>query len=111
MRVFGSLTNRMQEESKPATPTVGMGATELMYSDRKAYTVIEVSDSGKTCKAQSDTATRTDKNGMSESQTYRYEPNPDGEVITLRINKRGQWVHSGTVFRMGERDAYHDYSY
>lgn len=106
------MINRLMESAKPETPEVGMGATELSHSDRTPYTVIEVSESGKTCKVQEDTAIRTDKNGMTDSgQTYLFTPNPEGNIVTLRQNRKGQWVHKGTVFRMGARDKYHDFSF
>lgn len=117
MRVFGSLTNRLQESAKPETPVVGMGATLLFYSDRDAATIIEVSEDGKQIKLQEDHCIRTDKNGMSESQDYRYEPNIKGKTHVATLRKNGTYVlvggtlHSGTVVRVGDRDAYHDYSF
>lgn len=68
-------------------PTVGMGATHVMHSDRHAYTVIAVSPTGKRCIVQRDKAIRTDQNGMSDAQSYRFEADPQGalRVITLRL--------------------------
>lgn len=108
---YGSLVNLLTADTTSTAPIVGMGATELCWSDRHAWTVVEVSASGKTCKVQRDIATRSDKNGMSESQSYDYAPDSSGEVIILRRNKRGQWVHKGTVFKMGQRTEYHDDSF
>jgi hypothetical protein len=55
-----------------------MGATVLMYSDRHAGTIVEVC--GKRLMWQADTASRTDKNGVSDAQSYSYERNPKGET-------------------------------
>ena len=115
MRVFGSLTNRIAECIPPPNPQVGMGATILMYSDRHAATVVAVK--GKSVFVVEDIATRTDKNGMSETQEYSYAPNPNGptEEFTLRKNgtyvKAGGSMRTGTILRIGERDAYHDFSF
>lgn len=91
---------------------VGTGATQVMFTDRHAFTVVRVSDSGKTVWVQQDKARRTDKNGMSESQTYEFTPDKDATVIMLRLTKSGKW-HSVTHgnFLVGERHEYHDYSF
>ncbi len=89
-----------------------MGATEVMYSDRHAYTVVEVVSARKIV-VQADTATRTDNNGMSESQSYTYTPNPEGEKRTLSLRKDGRWVEVAgrQGFAIGTRREYHDYSF
>lgn len=110
MEAYGNLTNRIQEGGAWRMPVVGEGATELMWSDRHAYTVTWVSKSGKTFRARQDKAIRTDSNGWSESQTYRFEPNPNGSEVTVRWTKRG-WRNKGTGFKLGERDEYCDPSF
>lgn len=110
----GSLMNRIAENSTPAVPVVGMGATQIMYSDRHAFTVIAVAANGKSCTVQADTATRTDGNGMSDSQAYTFAPNPEGATYDLRLNKKGQWAVKGSpgqIFGMGYRSEYHDFSF
>ena len=91
-------------------PTIGQGATRLMHSDRHACTVIDVSESGKTVTVQDDTATRTDNNGQSASQTYTFQRNPAGEITKFRFTKRG-WTAYGQRLSIGERDEYYDYSF
>lgn len=54
----------------------GEGATITTGSDARAYEVLEVSKDGKKAIIQRYKRTRTDKNGMSESQSYEY-----GELI------------------------------
>ncbi len=112
MRVYGNIMNRIAEDFKPAVPEVGMGATLMMYSDRHAYTITKIE--GNKLWAVQDKAIRTDDNGMSDSQSYRYEPGTgEPEVFTLR--KDGRW-HEGTtlkgsVLQVGERDHYYDHGF
>lgn len=112
----GSLVNHlMSGHVGGPTPVVGMGATILHWTDRKAATVVKVSPSGKTVWVKADTATRVDRNGMSESQVYRYAPNPDAPVKAFRLGKHG-WRESGSrgrgaALHLGHRASYHDYSF
>jgi hypothetical protein len=93
-----------------------MGATVLMYTDRHAATIVKV-DSGIVITIQEDKSIRTDTNGMSDTQSYRYEPNTQAirRRFSLRIN--GRWVevgsdmNNGTTLLIGERDTYHDYGF
>lgn len=39
---YGTLTNLVYAEDKSPEPKIGAGATLLLWSDRHAYTVIEV---------------------------------------------------------------------
>jgi hypothetical protein len=91
-------------------PTVGMGVTVVMWTDRYPGTIVRVSPSGKTFQYQEDKATRTDSNGMSESQTYRFEPNPAATVRTARLTKSG-WKDKGTRIAVGVRSRYYDFSF
>lgn len=110
------MMNRIIENNYSSSkPVVGMGATYLGHSDRHPYTVISVSKSGKTITVQADNAKRIDNNGMSESQTYEYTPNPEGAIRTCRLSKDGNWRMSGGDYRpvimLGRREEYYDYSY
>jgi hypothetical protein len=117
MRVYGNLANRIAESTRAPQPTVGMGATLCYFSDRHAATVIEVSENGKRIVVQQDKATRTDSNGMSESQTYEYAADPAGAKTTFTLRKNGRWVESGsamkngTGLRLGEREEYFDFGF
>lgn len=93
--------------------TVGMGATILEWSDRVACTVIAVNKSGTRITIQEDTAIRTDNNGMSDAQSYRYEANPNGPKHTASKRKDGRWRLAGgrTVVMVGDRRHYHDFSF
>lgn len=68
----------------------GEGATITTGSDARAYEVIEVSKDGKKAIIQRYKPTRTDNNGMSESQSYEY-----GELIGKPFEIRfryGYWM-------------------
>lgn len=107
----GSLINHLFAGSQMPTPEVGMGATVLSWTDRHAATITEVK--GKRVTVRLDEAIRTDKNGMSESQTYEYKSNPDGMEMTFSLRKNGQYklVGGGKVLAVGERRHYRDYSF
>lgn len=93
------------------TPQVGMGITILMWTDRHAGTITRVSPSRKTFWFKRDIATRTDDNGMSESQTYAFAPNPDATERCARLTRSGAWKDHGTQIRVGERAEYRDFSF
>lgn len=113
--MYGSLHNRIDERAKQAAPEVGMGCTVLMYSDRHAATIIEVA--GNVISIQEDRATRTDKLGMSDCQSYSYTADKDARIQKFSKRKNGRWVavgepmHNGTALKIGYRDSYHDYSF
>ncbi len=128
IRLYGSLQSRLMESMNgQPTPQVGMGATECMHSDRHAYTIIEVGKNGKYFKMQQDTAIRIDNNGMSESQSYKYVPNPDGTIMEVKLTKHG-WRVIGNGYNyktnkptrttqgmsgvlVGYREEYYDFSF
>lgn len=109
-RDTGSLVNHLLTSNRPDFPaTVGDGATICYWTDRSAATVVKVTRTQ--VHVQEDAAIRTDANGMSESQSYRYEPRPEGPVIVFRKTKRGWRAARGGSLVLGVRNAYHDYSF
>lgn len=76
-------------------PQVGQGGTHQVGTDAYPYTIIEVSESGKTVKAQRDSYVRTDSNGWSESQTYEYSRNPEGTIDTFTLRNNGNYYQKG----------------
>lgn len=98
-------------KTKEVSPEVGMGATIYHWSDRTAATIIQVS--GKRIVLQEDSAIRTDKNGMSESQSYDYSPDPNGRLWFATLRKDGNWKVSKSteIVGIGHRRQYHDYSF
>jgi hypothetical protein len=93
-------------------PVAGLGVTELGWTDRHAGTITRVSPNGKRLWFTLDIATRTDANGMSESQTYTYAQNPSAQEREARLCKNG-WkiVGSRNGLSLGRREKYHDYSF
>jgi hypothetical protein len=114
---YGSLINAISGSNPELLPEVGMGATQLFWTDRVASTVIEVSASGKSVTVQRDKAIRTDDHGMSDAQSYRYEPNPEGGTAVYTKRKNGQWIRKGDPLQggqrlgLGYRNEYRDYSF
>jgi hypothetical protein len=100
-------------------PEVGMGATELCFSDRHAYTIVEVvrfktgkrAGQVKAVRAQRDKATRTDSHGMSDAQSWTFEPDPEGSVREFRLTSRGRFEGGAGTLAIGYRSEYYDYSF
>jgi hypothetical protein len=111
----GSLTNHLLSNSQSQSPQIGMGVTECLYSDRQAYTIINILSKTRIM-IQKDIATRSDKKGMSELQEYTYARNEHGSTKTLSLRKDGRWRaqgegNSSAVYVLGLRDQFHDYSF
>ena len=110
VKAYGSITNRIMENVK-GDPYVGMGVTMTLWSDRYAGTVIKVTPYKVT--VQRDKAKRIDGNGVSESQTYEYEPDYNGEILEFYKQKNGAWRNnkSGRGLVLGRRSEYYDFSF
>lgn len=80
-------------------------------TDRKAATIVKVTPTQ--VHVQEDISTRTDQNGMSESQTYSYAPDPNAPVRIFRKSKSGTYraPNRGNGLLIGTRATYHDYSF
>lgn len=110
------------------TPTVGMGATTLLWSDRHACTITKVlpqKDGGWMVLVQEDLARVISGSCFDGSARYDYHPNPDGAEWYFRFDARnpdkgwrkvsvnpatGRWVYGdGSVrLKIGVRDEYRD---
>ncbi len=114
-RWYGSLQNRLQEVSK-IKPEVGMGVTEMCWSDRHPYEVVEVIDD-RHIKVRALDHKRIDSNGMSECQEYEYSSNEKNPVITLFLTKQGKWRQrigrslGCYSFYVGFAEEYYDFSF
>jgi type II secretory pathway component GspD/PulD (secretin) len=103
----GSFMNMLMSNNK-TVPQAGKGATILSWTDRHAYEVVYVSKDGKTVDMCPYHAERVDKDGMSESQTYKYE-----KLSANRIRlkwMRGAWrqVNDKVVFEDNFYKEYED---
>lgn len=83
----GSLVNQLMANNS-TIPVVGKGATELLYSDRHCYEVVEVSEDKKTVKLQSLTA-KADPNTSNDvgHQNWILEPTLHFSTVVWRRNK------------------------
>lgn len=114
-------------------PAVGMGATLYGYSDRQAFTVVEVLAGGKKVVVQRDKATLL--NGcnsgepdalkfaaggfcghMSGQQRYSYEAQPNATRRTFSLRKNGRFIEqgaslSGSELIVGKRVEFYDFNF
>lgn len=119
----GSLINHIYSRHTNPEPEVGMGATICMWSDRHAVTIIAIEKGILT--TQGDKCTRTDSNGMSESQSYTYERDPHGIITHWKKDQSGKWrtvyrneetgrwkmANHGNHLSIGYREEYYDFSF
>ena len=127
MKLYGSLINRLSENQNYGDEIkVGTYATEYLWSDRNAHEVIEVINQNH-LKIRRLRAIRTDDNGMSECQDYRFESDTNGYVQELKRRKNGGWnvvrtyvdadgkKHTRAVEKInisfGVADEYYDFSF
>jgi hypothetical protein len=112
----GSLVNNLMNKTIPVTPEIGMGATRLGWSDRNAFTVIDIL-SPKEIRVQRDRANRIDNNGMSDCQTWEFQRDPEGSIYHLTLRSNGSWAQKGLGRKnsdgwvVGMRDEYFDFSF
>lgn len=125
----GSLVNDIYAESpkgEPA-PTVGLGVTMLLHSDRHAGTIARVFKIGSAAAVEvtRDRTKRIDKNGMSECQEYEYTTDPGGARYVFKqlggrwveMHKRNpsvnRWsrVSGGSYLALGIRREYYNFSF
>ncbi len=99
-----------RDQPRVPAPTVDMPCTVCWQNDRKAATVIAVSPTGSKVTVREDKATRTDKNGMSDSQQYTYERDPAGARHVFHRRSNGSYQTRGKRLSLGERSSYHDFS-
>ena len=110
---YGSMVNAIGNQTQSKVPKVGIGVTELMYSDRHPYTVTEIL-SEKRIKVRRCNSKRIDNNGFSESQDYEYTEDLEAPEIELFLNKFGRWKErghaDGSTFLIGRREEYYDFT-
>ena len=109
---YGSFFNRVMDQSGQPVPEIGMGVTLLWWSDRHAATIVDIvrykNGNIDYIVVQRDIAIRTDNNGMSDAQTYRYECNPMGTRHFIKRNRRtGRYSN----ILLNHRKEYHDYTF
>jgi len=110
---------------------VNDGVTEVGYSQRYAYSVIEVRRNGKELVVQRDNAIldpkfkpQVEKGGFlghvtnQNEQSYSYEKNTEGTIKVITLRKSGKWLPKGSAdtsrsksWRIGERSEFYDYNF
>lgn len=96
-------------------PTVGMGATQQVGSDRYPYTVVSLI-SPRCILVQADRFKLIEGSPQSEHQGYEYTTDLLGPTRTLTFRKNGRWVQEGQsmnseLWNIGNRNAYQDPSF
>lgn len=113
--MYGSLQNRLQERMVQPMPEIGMGATELLYTDRNAYEVIAVKDARHCTVREYDCKLKEGSDWL--DQDYEFISNPKNRTANLFLTKKGRWVqrydngYYGNYFRLGVADQYRDPSF
>ena len=94
-------------------PEIGAGVTIIHWTDREPATIIGISASARRITIQVDKSIRIDRNGMSEMQEYRYDPDPEGAIFVVSLRADGNWriAKSNTTVSLYGRRKYHDYSF
>ena len=101
---------------------IGDGATILMYSDRRAATIVHIYPSGKTITIQEDNAELLNRDELKENpggfsaniqggQKYKYSPDPEGQIRIAKKHKDGKWYSQGLEIKIGERQHFYDFNF
>lgn len=112
MKWYGSLQNRILERTIPAKPEIGMGVTEIYYSDRRAYEVVEIIDD-RHIKVRRMLAKCNDW----FAGDWEVSSDPDGMVLLLFLTKKGVWRQrigralDSNIFFVGKAEEYVDPSF
>lgn len=110
---MGNLINRLLEQRPSPAPEIGMGVTELCWSDRHAWTILEVWSPSRVT-IQRDKAICVGKRGLGVTQQYRFERDAAGGTKVLTKRRDGVWREMGVgkgnsnTFVLGERSEYED---
>ena len=103
---YGTLTNLIYSENKSPEPKIGDGATLLCWSDRHAYTIVDVKKTY--LLATYDIVERTDRNFENGPQEYSYQTDPDALPERANLRKDGDYYVGGQVLKVGYRNEYED---
>ena len=99
----GSFINWMMS-SNSSMPQIGMGATELHWSDRTPWEVIDIANDGKKVTIRSmshDALQNASEIGMGH-QAWDIQPNPNGEVRILEW-KWNAWRYQTSHYHVSEQ--------
>lgn len=103
---YGTLTNLVYAEDKSPAPKVGDGATLICWSDRRAYTIVDVKKTY--VLATRDDVERTDRNYEKGPQEYSYQTDLNATPERANLRKDGNYYLGGQALKVGYRDEYWD---
>lgn len=85
---MSNTAENLSSEQDVIVPQVGMGATEVVGSDRYAYTIVEVVSSKKFYMVRD----------ITRGALYVRDLNPDAERVLVTLRKDGSW-HGGNTLK------------
>jgi hypothetical protein len=91
-------------------PEIGMGATIVMWSDRLACTIVQITHGGKRIVIQRDTISWIPNPSAPSSPIFQYSPNPQGGIYHATKRKDGSYrlTRKTTMVWIGTRQEYYD---
>jgi hypothetical protein len=100
-------------ENPSIEPEIGMGATIMMWSDRHACTIVQITHNNKRIVIQRDTVVKVADPNHPDQFQYEYQANPEGEILYASKRKDGRYRLMGSKTRvcLGVRDEYYDLSF
>lgn len=109
---YGSLENRLEEGKTYGEIKVGTGVTEMLYSDRNPYEVVEVIDDRHLLIRPLDYK-RVSGSAQDGSAEYEYYSNEDAPVIKIFKSKTGWRAQLGRKlgsikYAVGFAERYYD---
>lgn len=112
----GSIINTIYSKNKgEIVPEVGMPATLVCWSDRKAGEILEVSDNKMTLKWRPFDAKALHKGMTDSGQEWDLTSNPNNPVLTFSYRKNGQWIEKGekrgNILVLNLKNHFYDYSF
>jgi hypothetical protein len=96
--------------SEEITPKIGMGATEIMGTDRYPFTIIQIASKNRLI-VQADKYSAIGTN-TANNQNYEYKPDTNGKTEKLILTKYGWKILGEPVyFKIGYRKAFYDWGF
>lgn len=119
---YGSFNNMLADNAKDSPPEIGTGVTEIMWTDRNPYEVVEVISKPGQFPSEFVIRSMTPVPDIYMPGTEQHMPtgyakeiksDPDGRLRTLTLRADGKWRQKGdsirgTVYKVGLADYYRD---
>lgn len=114
MEMYGSLVNRVMENTKTPKLEIGMGVTECLWSDRHAWEIVAIKDDRHITIRKMD-AKLPDGDSVFGEQNYILTSNENNRVINLFKTQTKGWRErigrnglGHTRFSVGHAEEYYD---